>query len=260
MQGLQKISGCDDAQRLVDVIFVHGLDGDAQSTWQYQNEKKNFWPGWLGADLPDIGVWSLGYEVSSSAWKGHTMPLADRATNTLDLLDIEGLGDRPIMFVCHSLGGLLVKQLLRSASDVGKAEWRRIAEQTKEIVFLSTPHSGADIATWMNHIKDLLRTTISVEELKANASHLRNLNIWFRNNRYATEIKSVVYCEKRKLHGILVVDETSADPGIRDVIPIPVDEDHVSIAKPMSRESQIYKRVRREVKELTENPRSARSQ
>jgi hypothetical protein len=50
--------------------------------------------------------------------------------------------------------------------------------------------------------------------------------------------------------GILVVNETTADPGIVGVIPIPVDENHVSICKPASKDSQIYRRVKRLVEDI----------
>ena len=115
MSELIQVSGCANPARAGDVIFVHGLDGDARGTWQPAGLAGPAWPDWLGQDLPDVGVWLLGYEVASSAWKGHSMPLADRATNVLGLLDIEGLGERPLVFVTHSLGGLLVKQVLRHA-------------------------------------------------------------------------------------------------------------------------------------------------
>ena len=81
---------------MADVIFVHGLDGDAdEQIWQVANKPETFWPKWLGEDFPDVGVWSLGYAVSSSAWKGHDMPLTDRAAHTLDLFDLDDIGGRP---------------------------------------------------------------------------------------------------------------------------------------------------------------------
>jgi pimeloyl-ACP methyl ester carboxylesterase len=254
MEGLNKISGCDNSDRLVDVVFVHGLDGDAQTTWHPKNQPEKFWPKWLGDDLPMVGVWSFGYAVHSSAWKGSTMPLADRATNTLDQLELDGIGVRPVIFICHSLGGLLVKQLLRHAYDYGNPDYKRIADQTKAIVFLSTPHSGADMATWMQHIGSLLRTTVSMEELEPHHPRLRELNIWYRNLPQASAIETLVYCETKKVAGILVVNETTADPGMRGVVPIPVDEDHVSICKPASRESQIYRRVKRLIEDSVVDP------
>lgn len=239
-----KIAGCDQPDRFADVIFVHGLDGDARTTWHPKDRPNVFWPNWLGEDVPTVGVWSLNYEVSALAWKGHAMPLPDRATNVLDQLELEGIGRRPLMFVCHSLGGLLVKQMLRNASDYGKPAWKSIAAQTKAIVFLSTPHSGADLASWVQYVSTLLRTTVSVTELEAHHPRLLELNIWYRNHVADFNIATVVYYEKRPFKGILVVNATTADPGIGGVVPIPVDKDHISICKPESKSDQIYLRVK----------------
>ncbi len=252
MDGLLKVGGCDRPDRVADVIFVHGLDGDARTTWHPKDRPDAFWPAWLGEDVPAVGVWSLGYAVSASAWKGHAMPLADRATNVLDRLELDGIGRRPIVFVCHSLGGLLVKQVLRSAGDFGNPAWKAIATRTKAIVFLSTPHSGADLASWIKYIGGLLRTTVGVEELEAHHPRLRELNLWYRSHVVDFDLATVVYCEKRPIAGILVVNETTADPGIVGVIPIPVDEDHVSICKPASKDSQIYRRVKRLVEDIVD--------
>lgn len=254
MDGLLKVSGCDNAQRLADVVFVHGLDGDARSTWHPANDPSSFWPGWLGEDLPQVGVWSLGYAVSSSAWKGHSMPLSDRATNTLDLLELDGLGQRPLVFICHSLGGLLIKQALRHARDSKSAAIRAICDQAKLVVFLSTPHSGADMASWMKHIGTLLRATVSVEELEAHHPRLRELNVWYRDHVGDLGIKTFVYCEKLPTQGILVVNETTADPGIAGVTPVPLDEDHISICKPPTRQAQVYRRVKKLIEETLSNP------
>lgn len=252
MDSLLKMSGCDRPDRVADVIFVHGLDGDARTTWHPKGNPDAFWPAWLGEDVPAVGVWSLGYAVSASAWKGHAMPLTDRATNVLDLLDLDGIGRRPLVFVCHSLGGLLVKQMLRHASDFGNPAWQAIATHTKALVFLSTPHSGANLASWMQYIGTLLRITVSVKELEAHHPRLRELNLWYRNHVADFDLTTVVYCEKRPVAGILVVDETTADPGIVGVIPVPVDEDHISICKPASKDSQIYRRVKRLIEDTVD--------
>ena len=242
---LIKISGCDNPSRCGDVIFVHGLGGSARGTWhpQERQDDDNFWPKWLGEDFPDVGIWSLGYEVEPFKWKGNSMPLADRATNILDLLDSYEIGDRPLIFITHSLGGLLVKQMLRNARDFGK--WQAIAFQTKGIVFLSTPHSGSDMASWIKHIGGILQTTVSVEELEAHHSRLRELNLLYRNDEQFSQIPMLVYCETRPTKGILVVNQTSADPGIKGVIPVPMDLDHISICKVEDKKSQIYRRVKR---------------
>ena len=256
---LLAISGCENPERRGDVIFVHGLGGDALGTWHRDGKRddRDSWLYWLGKDLPDIGIWSLGYEVEPSKWKGNGMPLADRATNTLALLDSYEIGMRPLMFITHSMGGLLVKQMLRHAQDFGTPRWEAIVEQTKGIVFLSTPHSGSDLANWIKYIDGILgvlRVGVSVEELKANHDRLRELNLVYRNHGQLCQIPMEVYCEKLKTSGFLVVDETSADPGIKGVIPLPMDCDHISICRPQNQRDLIYRRVKRFIQEKLNTP------
>lgn len=248
--GLNKITGCDNSNRTADVIFIHGLDGDAFTTWEAERKRENFWPQWLGEELPYIGVWSLGYAVSSNAWRGSAMPLTDRATNVLDQLNNSGIGNYPIVFICHSLGGLLVKQMLRNANDFGNADYKQIADQTRGIVFLSTPHSGSNIANWINHLSILLRPTVTLQELQAHQPGLRNLNLWFCNHEKTPQTKILIYYEKIPLNGLLVVDETSANPGIKGVIPIPMDDDHVTICKPKDKNAQVYLGVKKLVEQI----------
>jgi hypothetical protein len=182
------------------------------------------------------------------------MPLVDRAINTLALLDSYDIGERPLIFIVHSLGGLLVKQMLRHAQDFGTPRWQAIVEQTRGIVFLSTPHSGSDMASWIKHIGGILQTTVSVDELEAHHSRLRELNLLYRNHERLKQIPMEVYCETRTTKGILVVNQTSADPGIAGVIPIPMDYDHISICKPESKNSPIYRRVKRFIQEHLTTP------
>ncbi len=245
--GLIAFSGCDHANRICDVIFVHGLGGDARGTWHPQGKRDDdLWPMWLGKDLPDVGIWSFGYEAEPSAWKGKAMPLFDQASYLLDWLDNRDLGERPLIFVTHSLGGLLVKEMLRSAQNF--TEKKEILNQTKGIVFLATPHTGANLANFIEKFGTLMRININVEELKAHAPQLRQLNEWYRENVNRLEIDTKVYYETQPMSGILVVNEDSANPGILGVKPVGLPYDHISIAKPESTDSPVYLGVRKFIK------------
>jgi tetratricopeptide (TPR) repeat protein len=238
---LHRISPPSGREAEADLIFVHGLGGDPVLTWCHdEDELRDSWPFWLAEELPGIAVHTLEYEASPSGWLGRAMPLIDRAKDVLTELETMAIGARPIVFVGHSLGGLLIKQLLREAIDKSVPGWRRIAEQTRAVVFLATPHAGADLATWLDRLGTLLRSSAAIDDLRAHNALLRNLNEWYRENAGRLGIATACFYEKYPLNGVMVVDETSADPGITGVVPRPLDADHASICKPPNRTHTLY--------------------
>ena len=225
----------------VDVIFVHGLKGDAFETWQHNKSKpEDCWLHWLASDLSEIAVHSLEYDASPSNWLGRSMRLVDQATNILTYLETRNLGLRPIVWVTHSMGGLLIKQLLRHASDQPIEAWHSIAKFTRSVVFLATPHAGAGLATWLHRLGKIMRCSDAIEDLREHDANLANLNLWYRKYSFETPIKNHCFFECWPRNGVIVVNRTSADPGIHNVVPRPVEADHISISKPSSRSHPLF--------------------
>lgn len=233
-----------------DIVFVHGLNGDPRLTWQATDDPATFWPAWLGEPFPEFAVWSLDYDAYALNWSGASMPLADRAGNALDLLALHVPDGRPICFVAHSLGGLLVKQVIRRAIDTR----HRLATQVRGVVFLGTPHAGSQKASWLSGLGRLVGASVSTVDLKAHSAQLRDLNVWYRDASPTLHIANLTYFETRSVAGLKIVDETSADPGLAGSVPIALDADHISIAKAQSRSDQMYLGVVRFIRECLDRP------
>lgn len=227
-----------------DVIFVHGLTGDAVGTWTFEHSiepEGGFWPKWLATDIKELNFYTLGYPASIFAqWAKREMALYERAKNSLERLAAYDFGNRPIVFVCHSLGGLLAKQMLRTARESTDPAWNRIAQQCACIVFLATPHSGSSLANVLKGFAGRF-TSAHVDKLLRDTSELDELNESFRSFCSAQKIDVLSYYETLLTKGVaIVVDKPSADPGCCSVHPIPVQADHLSICKPADRNSLVY--------------------
>lgn len=64
---------------------------------------------------------------------------------------------RPILFIVHSLGGIIVKEALRQsktyANHLANGQLSTIFESTLGIVFFGTPHGGADLEAYSNTLQ-----------------------------------------------------------------------------------------------------------
>jgi protein SERAC1 len=249
---------CGDESALIDVLFLHGLTGDPFSTWtspECHDKTNAFWPAWLCQDLAGMRCHTVGYPASIfEQWAKKEMDLFERAKSILDLLDSHSFGSRPMVLVCHSLGGLLAKHLLKTAELSGSTSWKAITNAVSLVVFLATPHTGSGLATVLKLVAPRL-ASVHIEALRGENSQLNELNEFYRAAAKQRPIKTVVYYEKFKMKGsVLVVTPASADPGVADTVPIPVDADHESICKPSSKNSVVYLGVKKNLQAVMPRP------
>lgn len=235
-------------------IFVHGLDGDARSTWMHnQKNPSTLWPKWIGEDV-DCSVWVAGYGAAPSGWTDAAMHLADLGEALFAALQVEqDLKGRRIVLVGHSLGGLVIKSGMTQAQALGDSKRLALLEQIAGVVFVGTPHQGASLATVAHNLRLLLRTNAQVTNMVNDDAWLKLLNGQFRALYEQRRFDVRVFFESkgvfigRKILGIsfgkrlLIVDRNSSDPGLTGVVPTAIEGDHIEIAKPKSREELIHK-------------------
>ncbi|XP_036437907.1 protein SERAC1 isoform X1 [Colossoma macropomum] len=247
-----------------DVLFVHGLLGAAFKTWRQkdcdltedeksagvQEDYTECWPkSWLAADCPNLRILSVEYDTHLSDWRAkcpaenQRKSLAYRSGELLKKLKAAGVGDRPVIWVAHSMGGLLVKKMLLDATK--DPELSPLVKNTKGVLFYSVPHFGTFMAEYSVNVRYLLFPSIEVKELCRDSPALRDLNENFISIAKDQEFKVLSFAETQPtsigpMIKLLVVPGQSADLGIGDLIE--VDVDHLNICKPKKKDTFLYKR------------------
>ncbi|KAL4778595.1 hypothetical protein BJX76DRAFT_342832 [Aspergillus varians] len=201
--------------------------------------------------------------MSTASIKDH----ADTLLNLLDMERNEQMASRApkIIWICHSLGGLVVKQALLNAHEDRK--YTSIRTDTCGLVFFGTPHRGAkgvelgriaaNVAKFISkgHAKnDLLHS------LEENSLFTRQMSSRFRQQLEDYQIVSFVEGKEVLIAGSgpasishLVVDEESAIlglPGQRETR-LKLDADHSQMCKVSSR-GAMYKLIKGNIKQIAD--------
>ncbi|KAF2813937.1 uncharacterized protein BDZ99DRAFT_567647 [Mytilinidion resinicola] len=204
--GLTILSNPQDA--VLDIIFVHGLQGHPQDTWTYKSKpaqspqsrglspskaakstklrtfsifskfpkRKNLEPGTLGVgvdqendardrggqgidvfwprdllkdDVPKARIMTFGYntKITQGYQAAHQGNIFSHARNLLYELEEKRrkVADRELVFMAHSLGGILVKEVLRRSQTDPDAKIQKIFMSTTGVFFFGTPHRGSRV-------------------------------------------------------------------------------------------------------------------
>ena len=136
-----------------------------------------YWPAdLLPVQCPQARIMVWGYDTMVTRGPGQAANksgLFTHGQNLLYALNRERDCRKPIIFVAHSLGGNLVKELLSYADASKEREFSEIVEDLSAVVFLGTPHRGSDAAG----IAEIARRVVSTLRIDTSPTILDSLGL-----------------------------------------------------------------------------------
>ncbi|RYP23166.1 hypothetical protein DL765_001251 [Monosporascus sp. GIB2] len=251
----------------VDIVLVHGLNGDPQKTWTAKNGV--FWPAdLLPTSLRDARANILVYGYNADVYsKKHGSHPSDNfiylhaqtlVTSLTHYRKDEQTAHNPIIWVCHSLGGILTKRALLYSNDLKASQhedYRSIYVSTYGIVFLGTPHTGSDMAAWgtvLQAMSDAVvpksffqSESVLLKTLKRDNETLQNINNHFLDIYQRFKILMAHENHKTDLKGarMLIVDANSAGPQLPGVTYYAIEATHSGMCKFESKNAPGYRTI-----------------
>ncbi|ELR02697.1 hypothetical protein VC83_08432 [Pseudogymnoascus destructans] len=242
-----------------DIIAVTGLGDHAFGSWSHSDER--MWlRDYLPKDAPNARILTYGYK---SALQGDSISLLEDHTNKfvhklVDMRDASECESRPIIFVGHSLGCLIIKKALTGIGPMGIPTSRL---PVRAVIFLAAPHRGLNI----DALQTLLMgqaTEAMINELRADSPILRDLTSRFRDivednvdlltcyeqRPTKTVVKGADGIWRREGPPVIMVGSISARLDYRKEKCVSVDCDHSQIAKLKKGEGGIYPTVKSAIK------------
>ncbi|KAK8055709.1 hypothetical protein PG993_000936 [Apiospora rasikravindrae] len=240
-------NGVEPGEEGIDIIFVHGLNGHRVGSW---TKDSVCWPrDLLGTDVQHARIITWGYP--SILGEGNDM-FADLAEALL--VDISRVREgifRPIYFVAHGIGGIIVKEALTTAAmsriygshnDLGD-----IYPKTKGIIFLGTPHQR----TGKRSLGECVALTAQISLRSPNDPLLRSLaeNSGFFENQHGTfqmisrDIRIVCVREQFTTGSSRIVPKDSASYEGFSVTRDDMSVSHMGLARFSDREELGYNQI-----------------
>jgi hypothetical protein len=174
-----------------------------------------------------------------------------------------GANGRPVLFVCHSMGGLVVKAMLRQRAGLsGPADEAAAGNPIRtegaeagwltgdvSVMFLATPHRGSQVSEFAKELETagLVRVSPVLKLMKPAHPYLLDLNEDFidlatsppvvdgvpsiRIRRVRSFAEGKEFWLPAPASSVAIVLPESADPGIGSFEIVP-EADHLSINKP----------------------------
>jgi len=222
------------------VVFVHGLGGHPNNTWRKDDLSKSL-PELLGLDtsLKEFDFYSYGYRTGLTMSQ-YAFP------DAAELLygDIQAqLTDRNIIFVSHSMGGLIVQKYIINLFKNFNAE---SLKRVKGAIYLSVPFLGSGWAS----ILPKIGANMQINSLRKANPLLVELEEDWHKYLYRGGIENLPENLKHKIpqiafHGAQdqIVSKASASPLHLDATIYKVDQDHKSICK-VDQESTVFKNIK----------------
>ncbi|KAJ6065224.1 hypothetical protein N7444_000877 [Penicillium canescens] len=166
----------EPANAKVDIVFVHGLHGD-QAPWT--SEADVFWPEkLLPGKISDACILSFEYEAAIGPFFDEDDEITDISNDLInELMDHrteKEKEERPIIFVAHCLGGVVLENALVRAAEHPRK--RELIGYIHGILLLGTPHfQPGSLAAATNYLQVAQAEIPSESDLKDRLNRLSGI-------------------------------------------------------------------------------------
>ncbi|KAK1458001.1 hypothetical protein CMEL01_15348 [Colletotrichum melonis] len=246
----------------VDVIAMSGLGGHAFGSFKERGGPFMWLRDALPLDIPNARVLIYGYDsrlVRSSSFQN----LSDlgRALQ----IDLRGIQDprhsHSIVFIGHSLGGLVIKETLVRMKEEKHETHASILDSISGFIFFGVPHQGLAIESLVPLVKDQPNRSL-LESLNKNSALLQRLDKEFNNVIRAKRPSIVSFYETEKSPTAVEVDGKWELSGPSQVLVDvssaiccsnhhhPIDRNHSEMVKYSHGHDVFYRRVITVTREL----------
>ncbi|KAF4338426.1 hypothetical protein FBEOM_7695 [Fusarium beomiforme] len=239
----------------VDVIAVCGLGGHALGSFKEKNGRFVWIRDALPSDIPNARILTYGYNsqlVESRSFQSLT-DLA-RALQ-VDLEDIRDPNQRrSILFIGHSLGGLVIKETVRILKEEPLDADSSALNSICGFAFFGVPHRGLAIECLVPLVKDYPNRAL-LESLNKNSPLLERLQVEFGKISQASGFFIVSFYETERSPTAAWVDGKWEVSGPSEVLvevfsatcgcqkQHPINRNHSEMVKYSGVHDQLYRRV-----------------
>ncbi|KAI9035332.1 esterase/lipase family protein [Aspergillus affinis] len=205
-----------------------------------------FWPAdLLPFVIPNAKIFSYGYDadVIPGIFKSTSRNSILHHGNDL-MVRLERVMDnkKPIIFVAHSLGGLVVKAAVQKCKTSSDMRYQSLYRRFDTVVFCGTPHRVSEAGAWGKVARNLVAAAlrdsnpILVRDLEVDCRMLECIHLNFRKILLEGRIRIHTFQEGQGLKGVKgftgkVVDDFSARVDYKPETVETIDAGHLNMVR-----------------------------
>ncbi len=162
----------------------------------------------LPVHIPQARIMTFGYD--SAVFSSHsTSSIADFALDLLERIRLnrqsEAESRRDIIFICHSLGGVVCKKALVTAHE--RPQYATILERIYGVVFMGTPHRGSGLASLVKPLSNIINASLLSPRVRSDL--LNDLQL---SSRVLTDVSTSCVHRLAPLHIVSFYEQNHLEP------------------------------------------------
>lgn len=191
-------------------IAISGLASHPFGSWQPKGNDKTFM--WirdsLPKDLPDTRAVVYGYDTKLHASQSFQSiaDLAHELVNQLQTYGWDSPSAKPVAFLAHSLGGLVLKKALVQLATSRSDSYKHILGTVRGAVLFGVPNLGMEQAHFQTVVQNNPNEAL-VDDIASNSNFLRRLDEDFSSSSLTDHLRCFWAYETLQSPTVLVRQE-----------------------------------------------------